>query len=886
MESIKNSLIEDEIFYYSAFSNFGVGCKNIKPPKNIHISFSPLSSNQTISFCNTIMIPYITTEASMDTEKNISQYNNQTRKDYTRIKTESSRDEKNISCEKQATKILIETEIEKIDENTDEIEITKKDHNEQEESLEINPYFFGNKIPFDVTKFNNNNNSNEKKKVKKILNKNKKEHFNDEMNIFLMTTTKDLRKKASLDNKLNQKIKRLKSLNLNKVRSDINKEKEENNLKLRKKKDKIRTNPNKENNSNKNSDKNIFIKENKVITRRKREKTVINRAQNFQIKDNNIKAYKASLFNKNSSSNMNTKVDSNIIKDTKDENERNNKEKKKKIKYKGVSHKLFNIGLDIEIKEENKKLKKKNEEKKEKGEKKEKKEKKGSLRKKEILNKEQELNRNSTLRSNKKKISLSLLKSKIKKIKTLTKESTITSEKKKSQNAYRKEMSDAIKSLDFERALKNKNNLAKTQYNLFSPDKFTNTEFCDSDYLEYTLDCMDLILKQNNFQKQQKNKVNFNFPKTRGNKLKKIALFDLDETLVHCTGDIKLNNDPYQHCINIVLPGNKETKVGINIRPFWKKTLNLIKRYYHIVVFTASHQAYADAVLDFMDPSNKFFKYRLYRNNCSLVDIEGSKFYVKDLDIFDEFYDLKDIIIIDNSVLSFIYHLENGIPIVPYYNEDKDGSLYVVGLYLIHIYKEDDLREANKKYINLDSFLNEARTRNDNIIKEEPFYNNCNERNNIEKKMDKSNGKGSNIKKQSNSDKEIKIGFGNRTNPRRCSFSIDSPQHKLMCQSKLINMYYNINYNKPLTDQTDEIIEEKSNKSFSVEVEEKEEQNNNESHKNISELFFQRRLLTTVDKPKIVKRSSKSNKDLYNYFNLKMIRSDFYNKFSEGTFPI
>jgi len=171
----------------------------------------------------------------------------------------------------------------------------------------------------------------------------------------------------------------------------------------------------------------------------------------------------------------------------------------------------------------------------------------------------------------------------------------------------------------------------------------------------------------------------------------------LDETLVHCTGDIKLNNDPYQHSINIVLPGNKETKVGINIRPFWKKTLNLIKRYYHIVVFTASHQAYADAVLNFVDPSNKYFKYRLYRNNCSLIDIEGNKFYVKDLDIFDEFYDLKNIIIIDNSVLSFIYHLENGIPIVSYYNEDKDGSLYVVGLYLIHIYKAHDLREENKK---------------------------------------------------------------------------------------------------------------------------------------------------------------------------------------------
>ena len=102
--------------------------------------------------------------------------------------------------------------------------------------------------------------------------------------------------------------------------------------------------------------------------------------------------------------------------------------------------------------------------------------------------------------------------------------------------------------------MKNKNNLSKTQFNLFSPDKFTNTEFCDSDYCEYTLDCMNLILKINPSEKQQKNKVNFNFPKTKLNKIKKrIALFDLDETLVHCTGDINSNNEPYQHCIDIIL---------------------------------------------------------------------------------------------------------------------------------------------------------------------------------------------------------------------------------------------------------------------------------------------------------------------------------------------
>ena len=206
-----------------------------------------------------------------------------------------------------------------------------------------------------------------------------------------------------------------------------------------------------------------------------------------------------------------------------------------------------------------------------------------------------------------------------KRLKSFNKESD-TSDKKKIQPTNKRKFSESRKNLDFESALKNKNNLANTQFNLFSPDKFTNTQFCGSDYCEYTLDCMDLILNKNKSQRQQKSKVNFNFPKPAKNKpKKKIALFDLDETLVHCTGDININKEPYQHSIDISLPGNKEVTVGINIRPFWKKTLNLIKKHYHIVVFTASHQAYADAVLDFMDPSKKYFKYRLYRNNCSLV---------------------------------------------------------------------------------------------------------------------------------------------------------------------------------------------------------------------------------------------------------------------------
>ena len=218
-------------------------------------------------------------------------------------------------------------------------------------------------------------------------------------------------------------------------------------------------------------------------------------------------------------------------------------------------------------------------------------------------------------------------------------------------------------------------------------------------------------------QNQIKEKVNFNFPKDES--YKKIALFDLDETLVHCTGEINSKNDKkYQNVVEVTLPSRKKVEIGINIRPFWKEALNLIKEKYHIVIFTASHQSYANAVLDFMDPNKEYTKYRLYRNDCVLTNMNGVKFYIKDLNIFDKFYDLKDIVLIDNSVLSFAYHLDNGIPIVPYYDADEDGELEILACYLLSIYDHNDLRVANKKHIRIEFYLEEARKNRDEMNEE------------------------------------------------------------------------------------------------------------------------------------------------------------------------
>ena len=258
------------------------------------------------------------------------------------------------------------------------------------------------------------------------------------------------------------------------------------------------------------------------------------------------------------------------------------------------------------------------------------------------------------------------------------------------------------------------NRRLSVQYNLllFNEEKvknFTNTEDI-SDFYEYTERCMEMILDLDESKQYKINeKVNLHFPK---DEKKKIALFDLDETLAHCVGEIKENNidiKPYKHIVNVTLPSRKKTKIGINIRPNWKETMDFIKEKYQIVIYTASHQSYADAVLNYMDPKKKYTKYRLYRNNCVQANVNGKKFYIKDLSIFDKYYNLKDIVIVDNSVLSFAYHLNNGIPIVPYYDSEEDSELQILGFYLLSIYDYDDLREANKIHIRISYYLEKAR---------------------------------------------------------------------------------------------------------------------------------------------------------------------------------
>ena len=186
-------------------------------------------------------------------------------------------------------------------------------------------------------------------------------------------------------------------------------------------------------------------------------------------------------------------------------------------------------------------------------------------------------------------------------------------------------------------------------------------------------------------------------PKPRGYAGKKTAVFDLDETLVHCCDSIEQDNPDV--VLPITFPTGEVVSAGIKIRPYARECLIEASKEFEVVIFTASHQCYADVVLDYLDPEHTYIHHRLYRDNCVMV--EGV--YLKDLRILAN-RSLRDMVIIDNAAYSFGYQLDNGVPIISWHDDPYDRELFNLIDYLKALLKVEDVREVNRRTFHLATF--------------------------------------------------------------------------------------------------------------------------------------------------------------------------------------
>lgn len=176
-------------------------------------------------------------------------------------------------------------------------------------------------------------------------------------------------------------------------------------------------------------------------------------------------------------------------------------------------------------------------------------------------------------------------------------------------------------------------------------------------------------------------------------------VLDLDETLVHCS----IETDTVCDQIFPVIFNGEQYKVFMNKRPYFQDFLEVVSELFEVVIFTASQQCYADTLLNIVDPENKLIHHRLFRNHC--INIEGN--FVKDLRVLGR--DLSKTIIIDNSPPAFTNQIENGIPIVSWYEDRSDKELKIVLPLLKKLLTLNDVRPALRKYFQLKKLLKNLR---------------------------------------------------------------------------------------------------------------------------------------------------------------------------------
>lgn len=141
-------------------------------------------------------------------------------------------------------------------------------------------------------------------------------------------------------------------------------------------------------------------------------------------------------------------------------------------------------------------------------------------------------------------------------------------------------------------------------------------------------------------------------------------MLDLDETLVH-------SSFKYIHQADFVIPVEIEGQyhnVYVIKRPGVDEFMKRVGELYEVVVFTASVSKYGDPLLDQLDIHN-VVHHRLFRESC--YNHQGN--YIKNLSQLGR--PLKDVIIIDNSPASYIFHPQHAIPVSSWFSDAHDNEL-------------------------------------------------------------------------------------------------------------------------------------------------------------------------------------------------------------------
>jgi Dullard-like phosphatase family protein len=244
-----------------------------------------------------------------------------------------------------------------------------------------------------------------------------------------------------------------------------------------------------------------------------------------------------------------------------------------------------------------------------------------------------------------------------------------------------------------------------TYFNHYYMDISDNIDGNYDCYLHNSLKLLNLLPKDYNFSEEiEKRKVDLpDGEEENNNTNKKTLILDIDQTLLHA--DLLNEFDHSDEIITMEVDDEEDASFPIILRPGVREFLDFAVQHFELVIFTAGTKAYADAICDFLDPDNKYFKYRFYRDSCIFLD---PGMYIKDLSIINN-RKLENMIIVDNCLFSFLNNLSNGILVTSFYDNKNDktfeGLMYYLEKFIVEC---DDVRKVNSDTFGIESYKNEV----------------------------------------------------------------------------------------------------------------------------------------------------------------------------------
>lgn len=154
-----------------------------------------------------------------------------------------------------------------------------------------------------------------------------------------------------------------------------------------------------------------------------------------------------------------------------------------------------------------------------------------------------------------------------------------------------------------------------------------------------------------------------------------------------------------------IFPTGEHVKLGINIRPHAQECLAHLSELFEVIVFTASHECYGQVICDFLDPERKWIHHRYYRESC----YKTPNGYIKDLRVIDR--PISNMLLVDNvlaystqAAFSYAFHVDNGVPIIPFYDDKNDNELKHLLAYLLPLHACRDLRSEHCRSLRFHTF--------------------------------------------------------------------------------------------------------------------------------------------------------------------------------------